>query len=261
MKRLKELCRDYLNNRLSPEEQKWVEERISKGDETIISILRELQSGHTNFFSGDENSGSPRDENFPEEDSENLSDKVLSDGGSRNKFIRLIALAGLIIVFFTIYQQWQYYQTHQETEDLYAEVDQYQQQLQELEQELDESLADHSFLQQLLLSPESETWEHSFDDPRQGELFFTWNRETWNHALLANELQLGANEHISIWLEFGDSWNLLDEISANDEPVLLSDWSHSQLQQSNSIEFRIQTPDNEHIREDGELIENISLGE
>ncbi len=261
MKRLKELCRNYINNRLSKDEQEWIEERIKNSDETIISLLRELHADQENLLSGDENTDSRSSEIDPESDSENLSEKVLSDEGRRNKFIRLIALAGLIIVFFTIYQQWQYYQTHQETEELHSEVDQYRQQLESLEEELDQFHDEHFLLQQVLLAPESGTWEHSFEDPRQGELFFAWDRSTWNHAFLANGLQLGANEHISIWLEAGDSWSLLDEISETDDSLLLTGWNRSRLQQSSNIEFRIQTPDNEQNREAGELIEKISLDE
>ena len=280
MASLEQLCRDYLDDRLPPEERKWMEERISNGDEVIIATLRRFQSFGSGFSASGTEPGRPQEENDrkladflnqEESDSEpdepagppsrDIADNALDQSGVRHRFIRMMTLVGIGVLFLVVFQQWRYYQLDRENEMLSRQVEQNNRQLLEIDERASHLAQQNSHLQHLLFQPQTYIQRIEMAE-RSGRMMFLWETDGWSHALLTDQIRLGGEEHFRIWHNTTDDqqeWATLTTVQEVSDDSLISGWDTGVMQESQNLEFRLHSQAGSQQREEGQLLGEIAL--
>lgn len=257
---LEKFCRDYLDHQLPSHEHRWIEERIAAGDQTVISTLRRLQSEQTGFsFAAKTGESLSSSDKSTESDSQSISDVALSQDGVRNRFVRVITLAAVVLIFFLMYQQWVYYEARQKTELLSQEIEQEREEYSSLEENFNRLQSRFAGLQSVLAAADPQLFSLATGEQRSGTLIFLWDAETAEHALWVDDFELAPGEMLTIWADQNGSHTGLDALSDIEDQAVFSGWTHTELLNASRLEFRIHSTQAVQQREDGELLDSISL--
>ena len=280
MARLEELCRDYLEDRLSSEDRKWLEERIANGDKTVISTLRRLQAFEPGLSATETPPDDPeaasgenlsdfltespdlQSQTSPKPPPPDLGDSAFEDQQIRHRFLRLVMILGIILIFILVAQQWRLYQSQQESEMLAGQIEQNNRQLLQLDEQLSMAEFQQDLLQDLLFRENLMVHHITFDENRSGTLLFIIDGASLDHALLSRHARLNSGEHLHIWHHPHDdeeNWQILDSFERLQDDSLYTGWDINRLQASTELEVRLHTESEPEQRENGTLIETIPL--
>lgn len=280
MARLEELCRDYLEDRLSPEDRKWLEERIANGDKTVISTLRRLQAFEPGLsatetppddpetVAGDKlsdflaDSPDSQSHTSPQPPPPDLGDSAFDDQQIRHRFLRLVMILGIVMIFVLVVQQWRLYQSQQESEMLAGQIEQNNRQLLQLDEQLTMAEFQQELLQDLLFRENLMLRLITFNENRSGTLLFILDGASLDHALLTRHTRLNSGEYLHIWHHPQDdeeNWQILDSIDRLHDDSLYTGWDINRLHASIELEIRLHNEAEPELRENGTLIETIPL--
>ena len=273
---LEQLCRDFLDDRLPPDQRKQVEQRIANGDQELISVLSRMRTFEDPARKSDaspqsETPSEKRLEDYLEPNQEaddggpvsdakpksqpagsddNQSDgeekpmpAFLTESSEKERFRSgMLKAAGFFIGFLVLYLAYVQWSNVNLENNLEITRKQYESAEKQLDQ-LDRSYrVQKQRFNQLKSIMAGKLVEHiPFEDSgliKKGVIL--WDRSTFRMAMMFPEATLPAKNAFYFWVLNRDrEWNRLGTITSMKSDSLYLDWNSASLARARSIAVRI----------------------